>query len=33
MNENFVVSVDMGKALDKRDGEGLGVYIKINYLF
>lgn len=33
MNENFVVSVDMGKAFDKRDGEGLGVYIKINYLF
>lgn len=33
MNENFVVSVDMGKALDKRDGEDLGVYIKINYLF
>lgn len=33
MNENFVVSVDIGKALDKRDGEHLGVYIKINYLF
>lgn len=33
MNENFVVSLDMGKALDKRDGEGLGTYIKINYLF
>jgi len=33
MNENFVVSLDMGKALDKRDGDGLGTYIKINYLF
>jgi len=33
MNENFVISVDMGKALDKRDGDGLGTYIKINYLF
>lgn len=33
MNENFVVSVDMGKALNERDGDGLGTYIKINYLF
>ncbi len=33
MNENFVVSIDMGKALDERDGNGLGTYIKINYLF
>jgi outer membrane protein assembly factor BamA len=33
MNENFVVSVDMGKAIDERDGDGLGTYIKINYLF
>lgn len=33
MNENFVVSLDMGKALDKRDGEDLGTYIDINYLF
>ncbi len=33
MNENFVVSLDMGKAMDKRDGDCLGTYIKINYLF
>jgi outer membrane protein assembly factor BamA len=33
MNENFVVSLDMGKALNENDGEGLGTYIKINYLF
>jgi len=33
MNENFVISAEMGKALDERDGEGLGTYINLNYLF
>jgi len=33
MNENFVISVDMGKALDKRDAENMGMYISINYLY
>ena len=33
MNENFIISAEMGKALDKRDGSGLGTYINLNYLF
>lgn len=33
MNENFIVSAEFGKALDKRDGDGLGSYINLNYLF
>lgn len=33
MNENFVISVDMGKALDERDASGMGMYININYLY
>jgi len=33
MNENFVISAEMGKALDARDGKGLGTYINLNYLF
>lgn len=33
MNENFVISVDMGKALDKRDASKTGIYININYLY
>ena len=32
MNENFMVSVDMGKALDKRDGN-MGLYIGLGFLF
>ena len=32
MNENFMLSVDVGKALDKRDGN-IGVYIGLGYLF
>ncbi|MGL4909392.1 MAG: Omp85 family outer membrane protein [Bacteroidales bacterium] len=32
MNQNFVVSVDFGKALDKRDGNS-GFYIGLNYIF
>jgi len=32
MNENFIVAVDYGKPLDKRDGGG-GLYIGLNYLF
>ncbi len=32
LNENFIVAVDYGKALDKRDGKS-GLYIGLNYLF
>ncbi|MBN1999477.1 BamA/TamA family outer membrane protein [candidate division KSB1 bacterium] len=32
MNENFVLSVEYGKALDKQDGDS-GLYIVLNYLF
>ncbi len=32
MNENFMLSVDIGKALDKRDGN-MGVYIGLGFLF
>ena len=32
MNENFIVAVDYGNPLDKRDGGG-GLYIGLNYLF
>ncbi len=32
MNENFIVAVDYGRPLDKRDGGG-GLYIGLNYLF
>jgi len=31
-NENFVISADFGKALDKQDGEK-GFYLGLNYLF
>ncbi len=33
MNRNFVISVEMAKALDKRDGEKLWNNIGFNYLF
>lgn len=32
LNENFVVAVDYGKALDERDGDS-GLYIGLNWLF
>lgn len=32
MNENFIISVDYGKALDEQDGNS-GLYILLNYLF
>ena len=32
MNENFIVSVEYGKALSKQDGNK-GMYIRLNYLF
>lgn len=32
MNENFIVALDYGKPLDKRDGKR-GLYIGLNYLF
>ena len=33
MNRNLIVSVDMGKALDKQDGEKLKTFIGFNYIF
>ncbi len=33
MNRNLVVSVDLAKALDKRDGEKMKTYISFNYIF
>lgn len=32
MNENFIVAVDYGRPMDKRDGGG-GLYIGLNFLF
>ena len=32
MNENFIVSADLGKALDPQDGN-FEFYIGLNYLF
>ena len=32
MNENFVIAVDYGRALNKQDGKS-GMYIGLNYLF
>ena len=32
MNENFVISVDYGKALNEQDGNS-GIYIGLNYMF
>jgi hypothetical protein len=32
MNQNFIVSVDFGKALDRRDGN-TGTYVGLNYIF
>lgn len=32
MNENFIISIDFGKALDEQDGD-TGLYIGLNYLF
>jgi outer membrane protein assembly factor BamA len=33
MNRNLIVSVDVGKALDKRDGEKLKTFVGFNYVF
>ena len=33
MNRNLIVSVDMGRALDNRDGEKLKTFIGFNYIF
>jgi outer membrane protein assembly factor BamA len=33
MNRNLIVSVDLGTALDKRDGGGLKPFIGFNYIF
>ena len=32
MNENFIISADYGRALDKQDGKS-GMYIGLNYIF
>jgi hypothetical protein len=32
MNQNFIISVDYGQALDKRDGNN-GIYVSLGYLF
>jgi hypothetical protein len=32
MNENFIVSFDLGKAFNDQDG-GIGFYMGLNYLF
>lgn len=32
MNENFIVAIDLGKALNQQDG-GMGFYMGLNYLF
>jgi hypothetical protein len=32
MNENFIISADIGKALKEQDG-GMEFYIGLNYLF
>jgi hypothetical protein len=33
MNRNLIISADFGKALNKRDGEGLKPFIGFNYIF
>ena len=33
MNETFIVKMDTGFAIDKQDGEKMGIYIGLNYLF
>ena len=33
MNETFIVKLDTGFANDERDGENIGMYIGLNYLF
>ena len=32
MNENFIIAIDLGKALNEQDG-GMGFYMGLNYLF
>lgn len=33
MNQNFILSVEMGKPLNESDGSKMGTYINLNYLF
>lgn len=33
MNQNFIISVEMGKPLNSSDGSKMGTYINLNYLF
>ncbi len=33
MNQNFNINFELGKCLDKNDGEGLGINIGLNYIF
>jgi hypothetical protein len=32
MNQNFIIALDVGQALDRRDGT-LGIYIGLGYIF
>jgi outer membrane protein assembly factor BamA len=32
MNQNFVISIDYGRVMNKQDGDS-GLYIGMNYLF
>ena len=33
MNRNMILAVDMGRALDSRDGEKFKVFVGFNYIF
>ena len=33
MNQNFNVSIELGKSLSKEDNKGLGISIGLNYIF
>ncbi len=33
MNQNFIISVEIGKPLNESDGSKMGTYINLNYLF
>ena len=33
MNRNLIIAVDMGRAMDNRDGDKLKTFIGFNYIF
>ena len=33
MNRNMILSVDVGRALDSRDGEKIKAFVGFNYIF